>query len=1089
MNNLLIKPTKSFLSFGLALCLLSLSPILIAQECGTSTLAIPDGDDGTSTPGTVDLPILVPSAAYDTAAISDLIFDLQINHTFTGDLRVTLISPNGTSVILMDRPGTASSYGSPYGCSNGNVDATFDDASGTDVETQCNGIAPAISGSLNPTGALSDFDGEIASGIWVVRVEDNAGSDTGSIIGASTCLNFTTVPVVMGQFKTRMFGNYLTAKWQTVSEAFNIGFNLWGNVDGEWVQLNKRLIKSKKIDSVEPQNYRNRLNLRRFNKLPQEIGISSVSTSGEEEFFGPFRVGDEYGEQSIPKRIDWKLQREKFNKKMSDAGYVWLNNRWVRAARLLSFYQGWLDSRFDSALLTFDKAGVYKVTYEQLKASGVDLKGVRVRHLAVTQKGSPIARKVVGSKRNRYLFGKGGYVLFYVAGVDQEDARYVDNSRVKISANPALVLKAPTLNKKVNADEIANQSIQNQYLTKIPIGEFKEYSFALAGNQPWYDTFLIANGSAFKKTVSFDVPNNADLNTITDIKLKLSGGIYQQNLDVDGDGELEPNHHFKIYLNPDQFPEHIHEGFSEKTDAVDIHVQVQGQLKHGQNTLEIELIPDNGHNLDGMYFLNGSVGYYRLNQFSGSYMSIDLDNQNTEALVFEDANQQVERVYSFDNQQNFSELKFTREDDKILLRTPPFINGYASGIWLSSGDGYLTTSNIAPAARIAEDTISLEQTDYVVIAHPSLYSEALNEFVAYHNQAGRSTKLVNVLDVYQKYSDGLAVPSAISAYLKDQSAKSNFTHVLLVGGHTYDYRGFGNYQDNPPITLIPSFYRANPSNLAKQIPTTVPFVDFDSDGMPDKAIGRWPVRNQQQLKYVVDKTLAWHKGSHKSNQSVLTLSEKTEPLNNFQNAVNRVIAKLGSNDYPWLNQNVISSDEIFADPQIEQGQKVTEIRQRFVDALNQGPALTIFAGHGSPTIWAKQNLVNSAVVEQFTNTETPSLIFPLACYTTYYETPKIKSLSERLFTDNAAGGVALSGPAILSTSSENVQMAKWTLYAMSNKGMDLGSAVLDAMKVINNDSPRMQGVIYNWITLGDPTISFDLPILPIAEDVSEKPVN
>jgi len=114
---------------------------------------------------------------------------------------------------------------------------------------------------------------------------------------------------------------------------------------------------------------------------------------------------------------------------------------------------------------------------------------------------------------------------------------------------------------------------------------------------------------------------------------------------------------------------------------------------------------------------------------------------------------------------------------------------------------------------------------------------------------------------------------------------------------------------------------------------------------------------------------------------------------------------------------------------------------------------------------------------------------PLACYTTYYETPKVKSLSERLFSDNPAGAVGLSGPALLSYNSDNERFARSVLRLMTHAGHDLGTATLLAKKAIHGTGPRRQTVIYNWVTLADPTLSFELPPAPPDTQVEAPPRN
>ena len=112
-------------------------------------------------------------------SLTDVDVRVDVSHTFVGDLAITLESPAGTVVQLLDRPGVS---GSGFGCGDEDMDVTFDDGASLDPESHCAGTVPWLSGSALPTGDLADFDGESPVGTWTLTVSDHAGSDTGSLI-------------------------------------------------------------------------------------------------------------------------------------------------------------------------------------------------------------------------------------------------------------------------------------------------------------------------------------------------------------------------------------------------------------------------------------------------------------------------------------------------------------------------------------------------------------------------------------------------------------------------------------------------------------------------------------------------------------------------------------------------------------------------------------------------------------------------------------------------------------------------------------------------------------------------------------------
>jgi subtilisin family serine protease/subtilisin-like proprotein convertase family protein len=103
--------------------------------------------------------------------IGKLAVNVNINHTWVGDLVVKLRGPDGTTVTLFNRRG-----GSGH-----NIHTTFDDAAATPVGTT---VAP-FTGSVRPEQALSTFVGKDARGPWQLIVQDRAAGDEGTLIGWS----------------------------------------------------------------------------------------------------------------------------------------------------------------------------------------------------------------------------------------------------------------------------------------------------------------------------------------------------------------------------------------------------------------------------------------------------------------------------------------------------------------------------------------------------------------------------------------------------------------------------------------------------------------------------------------------------------------------------------------------------------------------------------------------------------------------------------------------------------------------------------------------------------------------------------------
>ncbi|AFL79585.1 regulatory P domain of subtilisin-like proprotein convertases [Aequorivita sublithincola DSM 14238] len=139
------------------------------SQTSTAGVAIPDGN---STGVTVTMNVT------EDVSITDLNVNVNITHSWVGDISVSIKSPSGTTALIIDRPGRISSG---FGCSGNNIVATLDDEAANPVEDECESSEPTINGSFSPNNPLSVFDGESTVGVWELKVIDNAGGDSGTL--------------------------------------------------------------------------------------------------------------------------------------------------------------------------------------------------------------------------------------------------------------------------------------------------------------------------------------------------------------------------------------------------------------------------------------------------------------------------------------------------------------------------------------------------------------------------------------------------------------------------------------------------------------------------------------------------------------------------------------------------------------------------------------------------------------------------------------------------------------------------------------------------------------------------------------------
>jgi subtilisin-like proprotein convertase family protein len=115
--------------------------------------------------------------------ITKVTVNLSLTHTFDSDLLITLIAPNGTSVVLSNQNG---------GNGHNYTNTTFDDA-GTVPIGSPTAAAPFTSPpSYRPDQPLSTFNLGLPNGTWTLKIQDLAAQDTGTLTNWSITIQTGT---------------------------------------------------------------------------------------------------------------------------------------------------------------------------------------------------------------------------------------------------------------------------------------------------------------------------------------------------------------------------------------------------------------------------------------------------------------------------------------------------------------------------------------------------------------------------------------------------------------------------------------------------------------------------------------------------------------------------------------------------------------------------------------------------------------------------------------------------------------------------------------------------------------------------------
>jgi hypothetical protein len=381
--------------------------------------------------------------------------------------------------------------------------------------------------------------------------------------------------------------------------------------------------------------------------------------------------------------------------------------------------------------------------------------------------------------------------------------------------------------------------------------------------------------------------------------------------------------------------------------------------------------------------------------------------------------------------------------------------------------------------------------DYLVISHRTLM-DAVRPLVELHEKQGLKVALVDVDDIYDEFSGGVALPHGIRDYIaygeKHWDVKPRY--VLLVGTASFDLRHAAdptyNESQVDPRTGAVKVKRADTAALAKEgdippdrnlIPTwQVPtpegqaasdnrFVAFkDKDFHPSVAIGRFPVVTPEEVSAIVKKTIDYATspppGAWRSR--VMFIANEDEF---FKRSSDKLADELEGEGFTPVK---IYADAVEKDNAAHQASIVAD--------LDEGALLVHFLGHGGRFIWRsgppdyKKNhdLFTLDHVSSLKNGGRLPMVLSMTCYSGSFDNPNSDTISERFLREPDKGAVA-----VFSASWRNSPSPAYSqvlVDGLMTPGERIGDAIVAAKQ-----KERDRVLVETYNLFGDPALVLNRP--------------
>ncbi len=882
----------------------------------------------------------------------------------------------------------------PSGLTFSSYDATFTFVNSADF------VGSPTTGSL----VLQKYSGSA----WTDPVTTSSTSTSVTGTGFTSFSDFftgnggTPLPVTLSYFNATRSGTNVSFNWSTATETGNVGFNLYAQNGVQRIRLNKELIPSQATDSLSRLDYSFLAETSSDTFFIEDINVNGLS-----DLHGPFQLNEAYGDQIDQNKIDWDSIHAQ-----SQAATAQSGGKFEFAGR----------PEMLSINLKVRQSGLFRITYEMLRDAGLDLSGMPANKLTLTNSGKTIPLYVAGADP----FGPGGFIEFHGQALD---TIYTDTNIYTLQVSPT------PLNSLVEEEAAFNRLMIGKvtsYTETLEIQNQNEYANYAPGTDAWYDTSMLAFKSPKSWEFPFQIDGLASAAETTDLKLTVWGVT---------NWPQSPDHRLQVSVNGVLVATDAFDGLVERTIKLKL---TAGLLHEGTNTLKLTLPADTGVDWDMINLDRFSVTYPRLLQardgrlaFSAAGTSFTVTNLPSSEVV----------VYRLNEKNSISRLALVRvEDNGDGTFNATFNGSRASASYLVS----TVDAMYAPAFEMARPKVDLNRpAQYLIIAHPD-FINGLQPLIEAREAQGLKVSVVNVNDLYARYTHGIFDPLAIKQYIAHAVRNLGTQYVLLVGGDTYDYR---NYLGVNSISFIPSLY-VSTGPIANFVPVDPLFADVNNDNVPDVALGRFPVRTVTELDLIVAKTLSYSSKSY--GQTAVFASDINDGGLSFKNINNSMTAQLPDG---WTAGNIHLNDL-----------SVTAARSELIAAMNRGTALVTYTGHSGPQEWTFSNLFNINHAASLTNHGKPFVVVQWGCWNNYHVDPVYNYLVQSFLFSGDQGAAAVLGASTLTDSTSEVLLGELLTPRLTQSGMPIGQALQSAKSELAQTHPELLDVLLGWSLMGDPAL-------------------
>lgn len=465
-------------------------------------------------------------------------------------------------------------------------------------------------------------------------------------------------------------------------------------------------------------------------------------------------------------------------------------------------------------------------------------------------------------------------------------------------------------------------------------------------------------------------------------------------------------------------------------------------LREGANTLVFRSI---GPGSDFSLFDSVRIGYAR--KFAADQNRVKFYTTNYKLSKIQGFSTPNIRVFDMTAEGSpvlWTNLNIIQEGPTYTVRMP---SDRGRSMFAVEDSGMLQAASVT-ANEPAGLKANTNAANLIIITHQNWMAQA-QAWANYRTGQGISVKVVEVSKIYDEFNYGDISWIAIRRFL--QHAKGNWqtapNYTLLLGDASFDarnYQGLG-YNNFIPTHIVNTVFMETGSDDS--------LADFNDDGLAEMAIGRIAARNGQEVTTALGKVMAF---------------EAALPTPQARGAVFAYDCYDAVNNYDFQQySNTLKSQLPGNVPSTMVGRCTGGAQTTLINALNAGPYVVNYSGHGTTGAWGGADFFANSLVPQLTNANNQSIYTMLTCLNGYFLHASNPSLAESLVNLPTGGAVAAWASTGETTPDEQNAMAN-RFYQRLGVGqlVRIGDLVNDAKTVISGGSD----VRLSWALIGDPML-------------------